>query len=264
MSDKRAIGVFDSGIGGITTLDKIYDILPNEDYIYVGDTLNCPYGTRPASEIRDLVTNVCNFLLKRDVKAIVIACNTATANSEHLKKLTKIPIIGVINPTADYAYKESVNKNIAILATNATIDSNKYKDRIERRLFKKGTRYYVKCSEFVPVCEAQEMGTTLAMDIVTNKLKDLGDKDIDLVVCGCTHFGLLEKEIKANIPNARLIECGIPTGEYLKKVLTKKKLLNDKKGKGKITIYTTGDPEYVDSQIKWFTKEHEETRKITL
>ena len=90
MSDKRAIGVFDSGIGGITTLDKIYDILPNEDYIYVGDTLNCPYGTRPASEIRDLVTNVCNFLLKRDVKAIVIACNTAVRpTSNRLPRLSR-------------------------------------------------------------------------------------------------------------------------------------------------------------------------------
>lgn len=264
MSDKRAIGVFDSGIGGITTLDKIYDILPNEDYIYVGDTLNCPYGTRPSEEIRGLVTNVVNFLLKRDVKAIVIACNTATANSDHLKKLTNIPIVGVINPTADYAYKMSKNKNIAILATNATIDSNKYKDRIEKRFFKRGTRYYVKCSEFVPICEAQQMGTELAMNVVSSKLRDLGDKNIDLVVCGCTHFGLLEKEIKANIPNARLIECGIPTGEYLKKILTKKDLLSDKKEKGKIIIYTTGDPEYVDSQIKWFTKEHEDTRKITL
>lgn len=264
MSDKRAIGVFDSGIGGITTLDKIYDLLPNEDYIYVGDTLNCPYGTRPKEEIEALVTNVANFLLKRDVKAIVIACNTATANSAHLKKLTNIPIIGVINPTADYAYKMSKNKNILVLATNATIDSNKYKERIERRLFKKGTRYYVKASEFVPVCEAQQMGTDYAMEVVSDKLKDLRDKNIDLVVCGCTHFGLLEKEIKANIPNANLIECGIPTGEYLKKVLNKKGLSNDSKEKGKITIYTTGDSEYVDSQIKWFTKEHENTKKIVL
>ncbi len=264
MSDKRAIGVFDSGIGGITTLDKIYDILPNEDYIYVGDTLNCPYGTRPKEEIEALVTNVANFLIKRDVKAIVIACNTATANSSHLKKLTNIPIIGVINPTADYAYKLSKNKNILILATNATIASNKYQNRIEKRLFKKGKRYYVKASEFVPICEEGLMGTDYALEKVTEKIGDLKDKNIDLVVCGCTHFGLLEKEIKANIPNATLVECGIPTGEELKKVLKKKDLLNDKKEKGKITIYTTGDPEYVDSQIKWFTKEHEETKKIHL
>ena len=264
MSDNRPIGVFDSGIGGVTVLEKLVEMLPNEDFIYVGDTLNCPYGVKSAKEIASLVTNVAKYLIKDDVKAIVIACNTATANSSHLKDITDIPIIGVINPTADYAYKQSKNKNIAVLATNATIDSGKYKERLEKHFIKRGTRYYVKCSEFVPICEALQMGTEVAQKAVDEKLIDLRDKNIDLVICGCTHFGLLEKEIKANIPNCKLIDCGYPTGSFLIKTLKKKGLLNDKKEKGNIKIYTTGEAEQVENQIKWFKHDHELTKKIEL
>lgn len=263
MSDKRAIGVFDSGIGGITTLDKIYEVLPNENYIYIGDTLNCPYGVRPDYEIRDLVTNVVKTLLKKDVKAIVIACNTATANSMHLRDLTPIPIIGVIEPTAKYAYNESKNKNILVLATNATIDSNKYQECLEP-LASLGTRYYVKCSEFVPICEANQMGTDVSKIAVNEKIGHLKDKDIDIVICGCTHFGLLEKEIKENIPNCSLVESGKPTGLKLKEVLEKNDLLSDNKEKGNIEIFTTGEEDYFENQIKWFHKPHSSVKKINL
>ena len=260
---RKPIGVFDSGIGGITTLDKIYEVLPNEDYIYIGDTLNCPYGVRSAKEIRDLVTSVAKALLKKDVKAIVIACNTATANSTHLKDLTDVPVIGVIEPTALYAYKESKNKNILVLATNATIDSHKYQEYLEGK-DDFGNKYYVKCSEFVPICEAGLMGTSKASEVVKEKIGHLKDKNIDVVISGCTHFGLLEKEIKENIPNSKLIECGYPTGLKLKEVLEENNLLNNKKTSGRIDIYTTGDIDYFENQIKWFKKPHEKIKKVEL
>ncbi|HPL55356.1 MAG TPA: aspartate/glutamate racemase family protein, partial [Bacilli bacterium] len=107
MRNNRPIGVFDSGIGGITVLSKLAEVLPCEDFIYVGDTLNCPYGIKTPEEIANLVTRVVRYLLSQDVKAIVIACNTATANSAHLKEFVKIPIVGVISPTAKYALKVS-------------------------------------------------------------------------------------------------------------------------------------------------------------
>lgn len=266
MSDNRPIGVFDSGIGGVTVLSKLTEMLPSEDFIYVGDTLNCPYGVKSSEEIANLVTNVAKFLLERDVKAIVIACNTATANSAHLSNITDVPVVGVIEPTANYAYKQSKNKNIAVLATNATIDSKKYEGYLEKKrcIFKRGKRYYVKCSEFVPVVESLQMNTEYSNKVVTEKINDLKDKKIDTVILGCTHFGLLSKDILSVLPNAKLVGCGKPTGEYLIKILEKKGLLASEQRAGNIKIYTTGDPESMAEQISWFDKDHESVKKIIL
>lgn len=268
MNDNRPIGVFDSGIGGVTVLSKLVEMFPNENFIYVGDTLNCPYGVKPKEEIANLVTNIANYLISRDVKAIVIACNTATANSAHLAKITDIPVIGVIEPTAKYAYKLSKNKNIAVLATNVTIESRKYEEYLEklakRRIFRKGKRHYVKCSEFVPVVENLEMNTEKSNKIVSEKISFLEDKKIDTVILGCTHFGLLSKDILKILPNAKLVDCGKPTGEKLKKVLNKKGMIASDNLTGVIEFYTTGDPKEMEKQIYWFDKKHEEPKKIEL
>lgn len=265
MNDNRPIGVFDSGIGGVTVLSKLAEMLPNEDFIYVGDTLNCPYGVKTPQEIADLVTNVAKFLLKNDVKAIVIACNTATANSGHLKDITDVPVIGVIEPTANYAYKSSKNKNIAVLATNATIDSKKYEGYLEkRRLFKKGKRHYIKCSEFVPVVEGLKMGTEEARKIVSEKIECLKDIKIDTVILGCTHFGLLSKEILEILPKANLVGCGKPTGEKLITVLKESGKLGRTNKFGTIKMYTTGDPKSMEEQIVWFDKAYEPVKKIEI
>ena len=98
--NNKPIGVFDSGIGGVTVLQDLVDKFPNEDFIYVGDTLNLPYGTKTPEKLKKLVSNVSEYLVSRDVKAIVIACNTATANSYHLKDEIDVPVIGVIEPTS--------------------------------------------------------------------------------------------------------------------------------------------------------------------
>lgn len=265
MSDSRAIGVFDSGIGGLTVLSKLVDMFPNESFIYVADTLNCPYGVKSPDKIRNLVTKVTNFLLSKDVKAIVIACNTATANSMHLKDFVKIPVIGVIDPTAKYAYKHSKNKKIAVLATNATIDSNQYQMRLNKfRLFNRNKKYFVKCSEFVTAIEAMEIKTETSYKIVSDKIDFLKDKNIDTVILGCTHFGLYESEIREVLPNAKQVECGLPTGLYLKEVLEKNGLNADSKNDGVINLYTTGSPEEMKKQIKWFDKEYQNIVRIKL
>ncbi len=265
MNDNRPIGVFDSGVGGVTVLSKLVELFPNEEFIYVGDTLNCPYGIKSSEEIQNLVTNVTKFLLEQNVKAIVIACNTATCNSSHLSKLTNIPIIGVIEPTAKYALKTSQNKNIAVLATNATIDSHKYESYLEKRkIFKKGIRYYVKCSEFVTLVEEMKMNTDYSQDIVSTKLNELKNCNLDTVILGCTHFGLLSKEINQVLPNVKLIDCGKPTGLYLKKVLKKRKLLASDDKDGIVKIYTTGDADTMAQQIQWFDKDHQPIKKIIL
>lgn len=263
--NNKPIGVFDSGIGGLTVLSKLAEVFPCEDFIYVGDTLNCPYGTRSPEEIASLVTGVVNYLLDQDVKAIVIACNTATANSSHLREFVKVPIIGAIEPTAKYALKVSKNKNIAVLATNATIDSRSYHKIIDKkRLFPRGKKYFVKCSEFVTAIEDNQFVNEYSYKLVKDKLSFLTDKKIDTVVLGCTHFGLYTPEITSALPEAKLVDCGWPISQLLKKIMKKEELMADDFRTGIILIATTGDPQTMKKQIGWFDKEYQGVFKIQI
>lgn len=258
---KRPIGVFDSGIGGVTVLDSLIELLPNEDFIYIGDTLNCPYGVKTPTEIANLVTNVTKYLLKQDVKAIVIACNTATANSSHLKEITNIPIIGVIEPTALKALEVSQNNNIAVLSTQATLDSKSYYN-----LLKKDNNQIrpLACPEFVELVESGEIKTPTSFKVVDEKLTSLKNKNIDTFVMGCTHFGLLEEEILAAVGKVNIVECGKPTSELLFKILQDQNILNDKKEDGEVIINTTKDPEEMKNLISWFTKKYSGVFKVEL
>lgn len=265
MRNNKPIGVFDSGIGGLTVLSKLAEVFPCEDFIYVGDTLNCPYGVKSPQEIANLVTRVVRYLLSQDVKAIVIACNTATANSAHLQEFVKIPIVGVIEPTANYALKVSRNQNIAVLATNATIDSQSYQKRIDKkRIFNRGKKYFVKCSEFVTAIEKKQLANDYSFKLVKDKLDFLTDKNIDTVVLGCTHFGLYVPEISRVLPQAKLVDCGGPTSQLLKKIIKKEELMADDFRTGTIRIATTGDPTQMEEQIDWFDKEYQGIFKVRI
>lgn len=257
MKKNNPIGVFDSGIGGLTVLEELVQMFPNEDFIYVADTLNCPYGTKSKEEIADKVTDIAKYLLSRNVKAIVIACNTATANSKHLKDITNIPILGVIEPTANYVKKITKNGNIAILATNMTIDTGAYQNLLD------GFNVYPKkCSDFVEIVEKMEMNTKKSYSIVKDKLQDLEDKEIDTVILGCTHFPLLKNEVGSVLKEANLISSGRPTGEALNGLLVNNNLINDRIDSGTIEINTTGDKEYVKMQTKWLKLNHLPIKEI--
>jgi glutamate racemase len=259
------IGVFDSGIGGLTVLSELIEQFPNEDFIYVGDTLNCPYGIKTKDEIASLVSRVATYLINQNVKAIVIACNTATANSGHLCKMTNIPIIGVIEPTAECAANATKNKKVAVLATNATIDSNCYQNLLTEKINSNNTKLYpVKCSEFVPAIESGQIENDYSFNLVKSKLQSLVNEGIDTVILGCTHFPLYRAEISSVLKNSNLITSGKPTGEYLKKVLMKNQLLNDQNINGKVIINTTGEPEKMKEQISWFSKKYQGINKIDI
>lgn len=250
---KLPIGVFDSGIGGLTVLYKLIEMFPNEDFVYVGDTLHLPYGTKSKDELKVLVSDVANYLNNIPVKAIVIACNTATTNSSHLKDSLSLPIIGVIEPTAKYAL--SLSENILVLATNVTIDSNAYQDIFEANKKQDSKQYYVKASDFVDAIEAGEINTEYSYELVKKKLSDYKDKDIDVIVCGCTHFGLYEKEFKKMMPKVNVLECAYPTGLALKESLEKNDLLSDDKNhRGEVVINLTLMQDNFFEKIKWFDK----------
>lgn len=261
MKKNRPIGVFDSGVGGLTVLDKLIDDFPNEDFIYVADTLNCPYGVKSPEDLRNIVTDVVKYLLSEDVKAIVIACNTATANSHHLSEVTNIPIIGVIEPTAQLAINTTKNKRVAVLATQATVDSKHYDKILEKENI---DVFPLACPEFVILAESGELNTEKSYRVVDEKLADLKDKDIDTFVLGCTHFGLLENEIKKAVGEVNIIDSGLPTSNVLREVLLQENLLRDSNNKGKVTINTTKDPEELKEIIPWFKKDYFGINKIHL
>lgn len=257
------IGVFDSGIGGLTVLYRLVEMMPNENYVFVGDTLNLPYGTKSKETLKGLVSDVSGYLAKVPVKAIVIACNTATANSHHLKDEIDIPVVGVIEPTALAALK--ISENILVLATNVTIDSGEYQYYISKNKKDPNSKqFFCKASDFVTAIEANDINTPHSFELVRNTLKPYLNEKIDVIVMGCTHFGLYSKEIAACFPNAKQLECAYPTGEELKRILKEKDLLTDRNEKGKIKISVTKHQDNFYEKTKWFDYPYEGCNEIKI
>lgn len=263
VNKKSPIGVFDSGIGGMTVLYRLIEMFPKEDFVYVGDTLNLPYGTKSSETLRGLVSDVANYLEKVPVKGIVIACNTATANSHHLGKEMDLPIIGVIEPTAKAALK--ISENILVLATNVTIESGEYKKVIdENKKDKNSKQFYLKCSEFVDAIEANDIDTPHSYELVRKKLECVKDEKIDVIIMGCTHFGLYSKEISKVFPHATLLECAYPTGEELGRRLKELDLLRDDDNVGKTIINVTKAQDNFYEKTKWFDHPYDGCHEIKI
>lgn len=260
MSSNLPIGVFDSGIGGLTVLKELTKLLPNEDFIYVGDTLNLPYGTKDDISLNRIVYNVTNYLVRKPVKAIVIACNTASTKIDYLKSFFNVPIIGVIKPTAEYASK--IGTNLLVLGTNVTINSNAYQNELDK--IKKGNNYYCKCSPFVDAIENNEINTPYSYKLVNEILHPYLNKNIDTIICGCTHFGLYEKEFKSMFNNVNILECGKPTGLSLTSILKENDLLTDNKSLGKIYIFLTKMEKDFEKKISWFGRNIESIKEIKI
>lgn len=245
--DNRKIGVFDSGIGGLTCLSDLIDKFPNEDFLYLADTLNCPYGVKTKTELEQIVSDNIKFFEAQNVKAIVIACNTATANSYHIKSAT--PIIRIIEPTAMIA--NSISQNIGLLATNYTIESQVY----ER--FLTGKVIGVRCSEFVGLVEEGLMGTPKALEVVKEKVLPLKGK-VDTIILGCTHFGLLANEIKTVLGNIRIVDSSLSIASVLEATIKDQRAENKQ---GNVEILTTKNEML---NISWFNKAYKEIKVVKI
>jgi len=193
--NKRPIGIFDSGVGGLTVFSEIRKKFPNEDLIYFGDTARVPYGPKSKNTIIDYSIQNTRFLNSFQVKLIIIACNTSSALAiEQLKDLFPVPIIGVLEPGAEQAVKTSKNGRIGIIGTEGTISSMAYPKEI-KRLNTQTETFSVPCPLFVPIVEEGWHNHPVALTIAKEYLSPLLAEKIDTLVLGCTHYPMLKKVI---------------------------------------------------------------------
>ena len=247
--NNKYIGVFDSGVGGLTCLLDLSKHFKNESFLYLGDTQRCPYGTKSKEELEAIVESDIRYFERRDVKMIIIACNTATANSYHIK--SNIPIIRIIKPTCDIVNK--MGGTTAILATNYTINSHAYEE------FLKVKSIGVGCSQWVNLIEAGKTDTNEAKISVEEHLKSIKGK-VDNVILGCTHFGLLEDEIRSYLGDVNIVNSSTSLKEVVKKTLDEVGYSSNNFQDIRITV--TGDPKTLN--ISWFTKEKLDIKKVCI
>lgn len=215
---KHAIGIFDSGVGGLTVYKAIRKAFPHEHLIYFGDTARVPYGPKSAETIIDYSVQNARFLLQQGIKILVVACNTSSAVAiPFLQKLTDIPIIGVIEPGSKVALSTSKNKRIGIIGTEGTIKSGAYSRAIKSRE-PNAEIVSAACPLFVPIVEEGWQDNPIAENIVRQYLEPLLAQDIDTLVLGCTHYPLLKDVIqKVAGQGISLVDSADAIAKYLTK-----------------------------------------------
>lgn len=226
-SQSQPIGVFDSGVGGLTVLRHLMHTMSKEEFVYLGDTARVPYGNKSPETIRHYTRQCVNFLLGFDVKAIVIACNTASALALDLaRELSPVPVIGMIHPAAATAVNDSQNGKIGIIGTRATIGSHAYEIAIGEYAasMKKDVEVFSKaCPLFVPLAE-EDFGEHPASELIAQEyLQEFLDKKIDTLVLGCTHYPLLKDLILRTLPGISLVDCGESATNELSTILNIKR-----------------------------------------
>jgi glutamate racemase len=224
---KLPIGIFDSGVGGLTVVKQLKKLLPNEALIYFGDTARIPYGTKSPRLIQQYALEDALFLLQFDIKLLVIACNTASALAlDVLLENLKIPVLGVVTPGAEAAVKETLEGKIGVLGTSATINSDMYAKEITKR--NPNARISSQpCPLLVPLIEEGWINDEITALTLKKYLKQPLEDKVDTIIMGCTHYPLLETAIqKVTGGGVRLIDSGKETARKVKELLKKSGLLN--------------------------------------
>jgi len=223
--DERPIGVFDSGVGGLTVVNEIIKALPYEQLIYFGDTARVPYGAKSAETVTKFSRQIFRYLLSHNVKAIVIACSTASSNScEVLAEEFSIPIIEVISPGVEDCAHVTRNKVVGVIGTEATIRSGRY-DVLLKEKISDVVVHSKACPLFVPLAEEGWTHNTVTRLTAEIYLQELLDKEIDSLILGCTHYPLLIDCIQDIVGPVRIINAAESTARKLKAFLS----LNDMK-----------------------------------
>ncbi len=240
MPSNLPIGVFDSGIGGLTVLKHIRGLMPSESIVYVADRGHLPYGNKSSDYIRERAFAICDFLLAQPVKAIVVACNTATAAAVHsLRERYTVPIIGM-EPGVKPGIQRSRNGIVGILATEGTLDSGKFKMLLERHA--NGSDVFIKpCHGWVEHIETGDQDETLTHSLIRETVEPLLDKGIDTLVLGCTHYPFLLDNIRRAVGDEILIiDTGLAVASHLGRRLQEQDLLSEGPAPGSERFWCSG------------------------
>lgn len=252
--NNEAIGVFDSGIGGLTTVKELNELLPNENIIYFGDTARLPYGTRSKDTIIKYANQDVNFLKKHKIKMIIAACGTISSVIGSKPLVDDMPFTGVLLPAAQAACGATRNGRIGVIGTQATIKSGSYGKAIKNirpNTFVVGNP----CPLFVPLVENgyTDLGNPVTTLVAEQYLKIMKDEGVDTLILGCTHYPIL-KDIIADImgDDVKLISPGAEAAKYANMCLLDKDLLNDSESIGKNTYFVSDSIEMFESNAKMF------------
>lgn len=239
----RPIGIIDSGVGGLTVAREIARQLPKEKMLYIGDTDRCPYGPRPVEEVRTFTWEMIDWLLQKNIKMLVIACNTATAVVlEEVKETLSIPVVGVIQPGAITALKRTKAEKIAVIGTVGTINSGAYVKALHT-INENVKVETLACPPFVPLVESGIYDDEEAEKIVRETLAPLLEKSFDTLILGCTHYPLLQDIIQKVVgKDISIISSGDETAREVSTILHYQGLLQTKETNPQHIFFTTGSP----------------------
>ncbi|WP_349515963.1 glutamate racemase [Leuconostoc suionicum] len=261
MIKNNPIGLVDSGIGGLTVVKESQKQLPNEQLIYIGDTARMPYGPRSEKEVIDYTFQMAHYLVKeQNIKMLVIACNTATARAlSQLRDQLPIPVIGVIQPGAEAAVSISQNKKIGLIATQGTVESQVYNEKM--LAIDNNVQITSQAEpEFVTLVENNLYQSDEARELIAHHLSVFKEENIDTLILGCTHFPLLTPFIQAAVgPDVTLVDSGAKTVAVMKQYLDELDIRSEVKHNHSNDIYnTTGDKlKFNIIASSWLARNHE-------
>lgn len=263
---KRAIGFIDSGVGGLTVVKEVLKQLPHEEIFYLGDTARCPYGPRDTEEVLRFTWEMTRFLVDRNIKMLVIACNTATAAAlKEIRATLDIPVIGVIQPGSRAALKATRNNEVGVLGTIGTVQSMAYPKAL------KGLNRHVRvdslaCPKFVSIVESGEYKSPIAKKVVAESLLPLKSTKIDTLILGCTHYPLLKPLIENFMgEDVAVINSGEETASEVSALLDYHDLLEKSEEGTHHQFFTTGSVPIFEGIAKdWLGLEKMDVEHITL
>ncbi len=256
MSDKRPVGVFDSGLGGLTVLRALRRELPHEDIVYFGDTGRVPYGTKSAGTIERYAIEDEDFLLSKNVKMIIAACGTVSSVAYHTGERLDIPFMGVVVPAAHEAVKRTENGIIGVIGTSATVKSGAYERELkalspECRVISKA------CPLFVPIVEEgiTQSNPELAFSAARYYLDSFENTGIDTLILGCTHYPIIKDIVASVMPGVNLIDIGSATAKQAAEIMKKYGILSDSEKEGKCKYYVSDETSGFARQARLFLGE---------
>ncbi len=226
MVEVRPLGMFDSGIGGLTVLDAISRRVPRESIVYFGDTARLPYGTKSKETVTRFSQEIVRFLMTKNPKLIVVACNTASAYSlPVIRSMVDIPVVGVVEPGAEAALRVTRNNKIGVIGTRATIQSGAYLEAVQSR--KPEAKVFSKaCPLFVPLIEEGWVDHPVTLEVAQHYLEHLAACEVDALILGCTHYPLLKGVLEQVVrPGVVLVDSAEETAREVKEVLSGKGML---------------------------------------